>query len=168
MYPEFVEHFNTNFKLTYNLRDESQQGVATRRHRKDISKCINTRSVASEEEGKLLIRILDCQKSQKILINDLLYVFMSSEVGNVNMIKQKNYYGPFMASSLDDEDNDPDPLMVYCNNVRRRSGTGILEFSPAKAGQDVTPANLSFRDVKKMKRKKSATTHSLAGECFME
>ncbi|XP_074594777.1 potassium voltage-gated channel seizure isoform X1 [Brevipalpus obovatus] len=135
MYPEFVEHFNTNFKLTYNLRDESQQGVATRRHRKDISKCINARSVASEEE----------------------------EVGNVNIIKQKNYYGPFMASSLDDEDNDPDPLMVYCNNVRRRSGTGILEFSPAKAGQDVTPANLSFRDVKKVKRKKSATTHSLAG-----
>ena len=26
----------------------------------------------------------------------------------------------------------------------RESGSGILEFSPAKAGQDVTPANLDF------------------------
>lgn len=28
---------------------------------------------------------------------------------------------------------------------RRRSGTGILEFTPIRAGQDVTPANFDFR-----------------------
>ena len=53
----------------------------------------------------------------------------------------------------------------YYHNVhnRRPSGTGILELSPAKAGQDVTPANYTF--AKKANRKKSDTSHSgLAGE----
>ena len=27
MYPEFIESFNTNLKITYNLRDETQQGI---------------------------------------------------------------------------------------------------------------------------------------------
>lgn len=30
--------------------------------------------------------------------------------------------------------------------ISRHSGTGILEFSPDKAGQDVTPANFDFKD----------------------
>lgn len=27
MYPEFIEPFNTNLKITFNLRDESQKGL---------------------------------------------------------------------------------------------------------------------------------------------
>lgn len=40
----------------------------------------------------------------------------------------------------------PTYIDTYYHNVhnRRQSGTGILEFSPAKAGQDVTPANYNF------------------------
>lgn len=71
---------------------------------------------------------------------------------------------------------------TYYHNIhnRRQSGTGILEFSPAKAGQDVTPANYNFfvgsgggggggygggAAKKVAARKKSLTTHSLAGMC---
>jgi len=52
---------------------------------------------------------------------------------------------------------------TYFQNVhnRRSSGTGILEFSPAKAGQDITPANYSFP--KKPGKKKSSIPSSLAG-----
>lgn len=42
---------------------------------------------------------------------------------------------------------------------RRQSGTGILEFSPAKAGQDITPADYTFEPRKN--RKKSVS--NLAG-----
>lgn len=34
----------------------------------------------------------------------------------------------------------------------RESGAGILEFSPAKAGQDVTPANFDFQPRDKEKK----------------
>lgn len=32
------------------------------------------------------------------------------------------------------------------DDTRRHSGVGILEFTPARAGQDVTPLNLDFKD----------------------
>lgn len=84
---------------------------------------------------------------------------------------------------------------TYYHNVhnRRQSGTGILEFSPAKAGQDITPANYNFIHGTKSKpssaggtrtayegsgshggtagdrtRKKSAASHSLAGQFHRE
>ncbi|XP_015783297.1 potassium voltage-gated channel subfamily H member 2 isoform X2 [Tetranychus urticae] len=142
MYPEFIENFNSNLKVTFNLRDESQKGVPARRIQKRAHKCLTSRSLASppSEEDE-------------------------EEIGNNNLEAKgpRNYYGPFVASSLENEDDEPDPLMVYYNNIRRRnSGAGILEFSPAKAGRDVTPANYDFREACK-KRKKSATNHSLAG-----
>lgn len=37
----------------------------------------------------------------------------------------------------------------------RESGAGILEFSPAKAGQDVTPANFDFQPRDKEKKQSS-------------
>lgn len=54
------------------------------------------------------------------------------------------------------------PAEAYYQNVhnpRRQSGTGILEFSPAKAGQDITPADYTFETRKP--RKKSVS--GLAG-----
>lgn len=87
----------------------------------------------------------------------------------------------------------PDTYYHNVHNNRRQSGTGILEFSPAKAGQDITPANYNFIHGTKSKpssaggagggyrtghegtgshggtagdrtRKKSAASHSLAGQ----
>lgn len=42
------------------------------------------------------------------------------------------------------------------------SGNGILEFSPQKAGLDVTPANLDFGDMEK-KQTTPATLSLIAG-----
>ena len=44
----------------------------------------------------------------------------------------------------------------------RESGAGILEFSTAKAGQDITPANYDF-EMRDDKKKSSAGLSNLAG-----
>ncbi|XP_014293298.1 potassium voltage-gated channel unc-103 isoform X2 [Halyomorpha halys] len=60
--------------------------------------------------------------------------------GNFDMDFRRNYYRPPMrlsmerATSFDDE------------GMERYPGHGILEFSTDKAGQDVTPMNLQFKD----------------------
>ena len=46
----------------------------------------------------------------------------------------------------------------------RNSGTGILEFSPEKAGQDVTPANYQFSERDRERRHTAGTFSSIAGE----
>ncbi|KAJ8313942.1 hypothetical protein KUTeg_008503 [Tegillarca granosa] len=58
--------------------------------------------------------------------------------------------GPTMSMSFDSSDEDV-----------RESGAGILEFSPAKAGQDITPANYDF-EAKDDKKKQSGFS-SIAG-----
>ncbi len=45
----------------------------------------------------------------------------------------------------------------------RTSGTGILEFSPTMAGQDVTPVNLDFSNKKLKKQASNNSFQSLAG-----
>ena len=45
----------------------------------------------------------------------------------------------------------------------RPSGVGILEFSPEKAGQDVTPANYAFES-KPAEKRNSGTFSSIAGK----
>ena len=45
----------------------------------------------------------------------------------------------------------------------RNSGTGILEFSPEKAGQDVTPANFQFSERDRERRHTAGTFSSIAG-----
>ena len=60
--------------------------------------------------------------------------------------------GPTMSMSFEDTSDEE----------IRESGAGILEFSPAKAGQDVTPANYNFQP-KERKRSSGGFTH-LAGE----
>ncbi|KAF4525067.1 hypothetical protein B566_EDAN001981 [Ephemera danica] len=46
--------------------------------------------------------------------------------------------------------------------VREKSGHGILEFSPEKAGRDVTPLNLDFREAESGNQR-SSTLNSLSG-----
>ncbi len=48
---------------------------------------------------------------------------------------------------------------------RRESGIGILEFTPTKAGQDVTPANLEFKSSKRTPGMRTQSSiHSLKGK----
>jgi len=83
------------------------------------------------------------------------------EASNICSHRPHPYLRTWLSNSFDDE-SEQDPLSIYYNNLHRKnSGTGILEFSAAKAGQDVTPANYSFSETKK-NRKKTLATHSLA------
>jgi len=62
MYPEFIESFNSNLRITFNLRDETQMGVTVTRFtrsRRGRERSVTRRlSLISpqtdEEEGKLL------------------------------------------------------------------------------------------------------------------
>lgn len=76
-------------------------------------------------------------------------------MGNTNLKTTRShpYLRTWVSNSFDDE-SEQDPLSIYYNNLHHRnSGTGILEFSAAKAGQDVTPANYYFSETKKSKKK---------------
>ena len=65
MYPEFIEPFNNNLKITYNLRDETQKGVSVLRYQrgrasrgKDPKRRTSCLPPASdEEEGKFFYSI---------------------------------------------------------------------------------------------------------------
>lgn len=60
MYPEFVESFNKNLNITYNLRDETQKGVSNIVERKPNCKIINcfesVPNCEELEEGQFLLR----------------------------------------------------------------------------------------------------------------
>ena len=59
----------------------------------------------------------------------------------------------------DESDNDQETF-----KTKRTSGTGILEFSPNMAGNDVTPANLDFSK-NRFKKCQGNSFYSLTGEC---
>ncbi|KAI1285958.1 Potassium voltage-gated channel subfamily H member 7 [Halotydeus destructor] len=159
MYPEFVEPFNANLKITYNLRDESQKGV----------------SVLKYSRGRPVFGRAKDRRNQ----HSCLPPTSDEEEEEQANFRGRTYLGPIGAASFEYDDNS-DEIEQYYNNVhnRRQSGTGILEFSPAKAGRDVTPANYNFAlgpgssagkarissaSTSGHDRKRSATVHSLAG-----
>ena len=64
--------------------------------------------------------------------------------------------GRLSRSNHDDESSEEETY--------RESGGGILEFSPEKAGQDITPANFNFPAAKEREKRQSGTFTSIAGE----
>ncbi|CAG2161550.1 unnamed protein product [Oppiella nova] len=146
MYPEFIASFNSNLVITYNLRDENQQGLP------DLSVKKSTKN-----------KFQDCFSSppNEEVSEEVSAVTEDNRVG-------QTYVGQGLAfSSFDGDDDDDDCARLYYKNVkedkskRRYSGTGILEFSPQKAGLDVTPANYEFST--KPVRARSETLNSLTG-----
>ena len=61
-------------------------------------------------------------------------------------------------NSLDEDGSSDEGLGAF---MPPKSGQGILEFSPEKAGLDVTPANFDFPEREK---RHSSTFTSIAGE----
>ena len=59
-------------------------------------------------------------------------------------------------SSEGEEDEDDEDF--------RESGAGILEFSPQKAGLDVTPANFNFEREPRPEKRHSGALSSIAGD----
>ncbi|XP_054168573.1 potassium voltage-gated channel subfamily H member 7-like [Oppia nitens] len=146
MYPEFIASFNGNLVLTFNLRDENQQGLP------DIS-------IKKPSKRKFQ----DCFSSPP---NEELSEEVSAQTDD-NRLGQSSFVTPLVFNSFDGDDDDDDCAQLYYKNIkennckRRYSGTGILEFSPQKAGLDVTPANYDF--LTKPVRARSETLNSLSG-----
>lgn len=78
--------------------------------------------------------------------------------------KTKTFRSQLSQSAEDEEEEEEEEGEVTTDeegDERLESGVGILEFSPDKAGRDVTPANYDFREREK---RHSGTLSSIAGE----
>ena len=69
------------------------------------------------------------------------------------------------AKKRDNDQTDEDHTSSDDDDHHQESGVGILEFSPAKAGLDVTPANYDFAPPTQIPRDKrhSGTLAGIAG-----
>ncbi|XP_071040311.1 voltage-gated inwardly rectifying potassium channel KCNH6 isoform X4 [Parasteatoda tepidariorum] len=140
MYPEFWESFSTNLEITFNLRDTDQAGVDPELFRhKQVYK--EPDSVDDGDGGSrtnsLLTPILPPEEARTTA-----YQYPRARRRRRRPRPPSSDEG----TGFSDEDD------------RRYSGMGILEFSPSKAGQDVTPVNLDFGQ-----RQRSGTLNSITG-----
>ncbi|XP_035217650.1 potassium voltage-gated channel subfamily H member 6-like isoform X2 [Stegodyphus dumicola] len=139
MYPEFWESFSTNLEITFNLRDTEQAGVDPElfRHKQVYKEPDSIDEDGGSRTNSLLTPILPPEEARTTA-----YQYPRARRRRRRPRPPSSDEG----TGFSDEDD------------RRYSGMGILEFSPTKAGQDVTPANLSFGQ-----RQRSGTLHSIAG-----
>ena len=67
----------------------------------------------------------------------------------------------------DHSDGDDQTMSSDDDDDHRESGTGILEFSPDKAGMDITPANYNFTQSQPHRDKRhSGTLAGIAGNLW--
>ncbi|XP_054713690.1 potassium voltage-gated channel subfamily H member 6-like [Uloborus diversus] len=141
MYPEFWESFSTNLEITFNLRDTDQAGVDPElfRHKQMYKEpdSIDEDGDGGSRTNSLLTPILPPEEARTTA-----YAYPRA---------RRRRRRPKPPSSDEDASDEEE-------HRRRYSGMGILEFSPTKAGQDVTPANLNFGQ-----NQRSGTLHSIAG-----
>ena len=87
---------------------------------------------------------------------------MSSQ--NVFSVNKDSDFDPSQVKRLNPHRQSPEGVMSSDDEDNyRESGTGILEFSPQKAGMDVTPANYNCQKGDKDKRH-SGVFSSVAGK----
>ncbi|KAL5007461.1 hypothetical protein ScPMuIL_016267 [Solemya velum] len=139
MYPEFAEHFVKNLEITFDLRDEELvMRVPTQyeeyNHHPGLRKQMNHKAFPVSSVSQE-----DMSRESKV-----------KPSRRRNLWRHRSEEGPRLSISFDSSDDE-----------MRESGAGILEFSPAKAGQDVTPANYDFD--KNGKKKSSSGLASIAG-----
>ncbi|XP_067933844.1 potassium voltage-gated channel subfamily H member 6-like [Watersipora subatra] len=129
MYPEFAETFERNLEVTFNLRDEEltigdpddEFGNSGRSRWKMLFKKL----ADPLEEDNYQCSCIDSEK--KICTCD-----KNPKTCTVHPLPKQSASAKLR--SLGDSEE------------KRHSGVGILEFTPARAGQDVTPLGLNFRD----------------------
>uniref|UniRef100_A0A061QFY8 Putative voltage-gated potassium channel n=1 Tax=Cupiennius salei TaxID=6928 RepID=A0A061QFY8_CUPSA len=141
MYPEFWEAFSSNLEITFNLRDNEQAGVDPElfRHKQVYKEpdSIDDDGDGGSRTNSLLTPILPPEEARTTA-----YQYPRARR------RRRRPRPPSSDEGTGFSDDDD----------RRHSGMGILEFSPTKAGQDVTPANLNFGQ-----RQRSGALHSIAG-----
>lgn len=128
MYPEFSHAFDKNLEVTFNLRDEE----LTVGNVEETEFAANGRS-----RWKMVFR--QHPEDKKVCPCPEVRKQSHSEHGASTGCTTGGSIGGAIIDSTETAD-------------RAESGTGILEFSPAMAGHDVTPLNLDFSPTKKPRR----------------
>ncbi|CAC5406765.1 Potassium voltage-gated channel unc-103,Potassium voltage-gated channel subfamily H member 2,Potassium voltage-gated channel subfamily H member 4,Potassium voltage-gated channel subfamily H member 5,Potassium voltage-gated channel subfamily H member 7,Potassium voltage-gated channel subfamily H member 1,Potassium voltage-gated channel protein eag,Potassium voltage-gated channel subfamily H member 8,Potassium voltage-gated channel subfamily H member 6,Potassium voltage-gated channel subfamily H member 3 [My len=137
MYPEFSDFFIKNLEVTFDLRDE-ELVVRT----------------DSESQRRPTLRHRRANKSfhsSSGSQDETEYKFRPSRAKRLRRHKSQED-GPTMSMSFESSEEDI-----------RESGVGILEFSPAKAGQDITPAKFDDFESKEERKRPSGFGSSLVG-----
>ncbi|XP_041367851.1 potassium voltage-gated channel unc-103-like [Gigantopelta aegis] len=160
MYPEFAVHYMKNLEITFELRDEN---LVVPIHSDDYSSRQSIRRRRNRQPSPYR-RSFDSQFPD----DDLPVIALQDDLGSnyhtkcrkLNIFTQQ-YKGDEeqdAAVAEDFEDAEDDEV--------RESGAGILEFSAAKAGQDVTPANFNFPAKDDRKRQAAGGLPSFAGSVW--
>ncbi|KAG1661761.1 Potassium voltage-gated channel subfamily H member 7 [Nymphon striatum] len=143
MYPEFYDSLAANLEITFTLRDDDAPGVAPEvmRHRIQYG---GRGGKSSDTEDYLIV--------EDALTHAYKLPRVKRRRQRGDMLRQHRIPSSDEYSMYSDEDNMP-----------HSSGKGILEFSPDKAGRDVTPANYKFEELGYNKRPNSGAVNSITG-----
>lgn len=164
MYPEFHDQFSSNLEITFNLRDDDQLGVDPELFR---GKSLHNRPASSPEEaGESRSQAYQYPRARRRRRRRGRRGSSSGDDGGVGF-----GVGVGGLGFSDDEDGDEGGIGPTGSGRRTESGRGILEFSPEKAGLDVTPANYDFQDggaagsrsPSAEPRRRNGTLNSIAG-----
>lgn len=152
MYPEFHDQFSSNLEITFNLRDDDQHGVDPDLFR---GKSVHNRPSSSPEEGGPPPGETRSQAYQFPRARRRRRRRSESGVGGHGSSSDG---GDGCGDGFSEDDDDggggggggggsQGALRSRApSHQRSSSGRGILEFSPEKAGLDVTPANFEFQE----------------------
>ncbi|XP_068205688.1 potassium voltage-gated channel unc-103 isoform X11 [Palaemon carinicauda] len=136
LYPEFAEDFSRNLEITFNLRDEEVEGVdPTLLHKKYTIGRERSNSQETDDLRKTILRPPRARRRR--------YQRPGSSGDDSDSLEAEQYHS---SSEVLHEEEEKQPVL----------GGGILECSPEKAGQDVTPLNLSFEQ-----KQRSGTLNSI-------
>ncbi|KAG0413206.1 hypothetical protein HPB47_009650, partial [Ixodes persulcatus] len=141
MYPEFHDQFSSNLEITFNLRDDDQHGVDPDLFR---TKVLHNRPVSSPEEGDSRSQAFQFPRARRRRRRRP--GSMGGGGGRGSSSGDDDCGSRGGGFSDDGDDDDRGGGLGSTAPLRSSSGRGILEFSPDKAGRDVTPANYDFQE----------------------
>ncbi|KAH9518364.1 Potassium voltage-gated channel sub H member 6 [Bulinus truncatus] len=167
MYPEFADEFKKNLEITFDLRDVN----CMFRVHDDISSRRNSRFQRSFKSAPYLSTFhTDSQElPEDIPVMSTAVTYVTTEDVPLNSqhiwddTQGSNIFWPSRLRKRQSMEEAAHISLDYnSDDDIRESGGGILEFSPAKAGLDMTPANFDF-EIKDDKKRTATGLSSLAG-----
>nr|KAG5693503.1 hypothetical protein BaRGS_006205 [Batillaria attramentaria] len=139
-YPEFAEQFIKNLEVTFDLRD-----------RELVVRVPDEDSEGRSRFPRSLRSLQNLGSSQGL--EDYVPISALADIPESHCFRPSRIQHPHLRDDQEMYESSEEDI--------RESGAGILEFSTAKAGQDITPANYDF-DMKDDKKKSSAGFSNLA------
>ncbi|XP_059148372.1 potassium voltage-gated channel subfamily H member 2-like [Physella acuta] len=171
MYPEFSEDFRKNLEITFDLRDVHclfrvhDDGLNSRRNsrfRRSLKSVPYLGAFQSDSQ--------ELPEDIPVMSTSVTYVTTEDVPLNSQHIWAEDAPGPnlFRSTRLrkrrSHEDGGHNSMEYPSDDEEvRESGGGILEFTPAKAGLDMTPANFDFESKDEKKRTAAGLSSLAAG-----